>query len=72
VSNWSCRAGVGARDYCAVSHRSKRAGHGEDCRWAGSGSEVFGGDDVVAAAMIDRLVHHAEVVATNGTQTVLG
>jgi len=35
-------------------------------RWG----EVFGGDDVVAAAMIDRLVHHAEVVATNGTQTV--
>jgi DNA replication protein DnaC len=27
-------------------------------RWG----EVFG-DDVVAAAMIDRLVHHAEVVA---------
>src|ERR671910_3515360 len=34
-------------------------------RWG----EVFG-DDVVAAAMIDRLVHHAEVVSTNGTQTV--
>ena len=32
-------------------------------RWG----EVFG-DDVVAAAMIDRLVHHAEVIATNGTQ----
>jgi DNA replication protein DnaC len=32
---------------------------------------VFG-DDVVAAAMIDRLVHHAEVIATNGTQTVFG
>ena len=29
-------------------------------RWG----EVFG-DDVVAAAMIDRLVHHAEVVALN-------
>jgi DNA replication protein DnaC len=27
--------------------------------------EVFG-DDVVAAAMIDRLVHHAEVVALRG------
>jgi DNA replication protein DnaC len=35
-------------------------------RWG----EVFG-DDVVAAAMIDRLVHHAEVIVTNGTQTVL-
>jgi DNA replication protein DnaC len=34
-------------------------------RWG----EVFG-DDVVAA-MIDRLVHHADVVATDGTQTVL-
>ena len=32
-------------------------------RWG----EVFG-DDVVAA-MIDRLVHHAEVIATNGTQS---
>ncbi|CKM25202.1 IS1533 transposase [Mycobacterium tuberculosis] len=31
-------------------------------RWG----EVFGGDDVVAAAMIDRLVHHAEVVALKG------
>jgi DNA replication protein DnaC len=30
-------------------------------RWG----EVFG-DDVVAAAMIDRLVHHAEVIALNG------
>jgi hypothetical protein len=25
--------------------------------------------DVVAAAMIDRLVHHAEVLTTNGTQS---
>jgi DNA replication protein DnaC len=31
-------------------------------RWG----EVFGGDDIVAAAMIDRLVHHAEVVALKG------
>lgn len=30
-------------------------------RWG----EVFG-DDVVAAAMIDRLVHHAEVVSMKG------
>ncbi|MFH5824569.1 ATP-binding protein [Georgenia sp. AZ-5] len=30
-------------------------------RWG----EVFG-DDTVAAAMIDRLVHHAEVVALKG------
>src|SRR4029077_8088136 len=27
------------------------------------------GDDVVAAAMIDRLVHHAEVIGTCGTQS---
>ena len=26
------------------------------------------GDDVVAAAMIDRLVHHAEILNTKGTQ----
>ena len=32
-------------------------------RWG----EVFGDD--VAAAMIDRLVHHAEVISTNGTQS---
>jgi DNA replication protein DnaC len=31
-------------------------------RWG----EVFGGDDIVAAAMIDRLVHHADVVALKG------
>ena len=30
-----------------------------------AGAEVFG-DDVVAAAMIDRLVHHADVVALKG------
>ena len=33
-------------------------------RWG----EVFS-DDVVAAAMIDRLVHHAEVVVTSGMQS---
>jgi DNA replication protein DnaC len=27
---------------------------------------VFGGDDVVAGAMIDRLVHHAEVISLKG------
>lgn len=31
-------------------------------RWG----EVFGGDEVMAAAMIDRLVHHAEVVVLKG------
>ena len=36
-------------------------------RWG----EVFG-DDVVAAAMIDRLVHHADVVPSKGTQSVFG
>jgi DNA replication protein DnaC len=29
--------------------------------------EIFG-DDATAAAMIDRLVHHAELISTNGTQ----
>jgi hypothetical protein len=29
---------------------------------------VFG-DDVVAGAMIDRLVHHADVVTMGGTQS---
>jgi DNA replication protein DnaC len=29
--------------------------------------EIFG-DEVTAAAMIDRLVHHAEILATKGTQ----
>jgi DNA replication protein DnaC len=33
-------------------------------RWG----EVFG-DDIVAAAMIDRLVHHAHLVTTAGTQS---
>jgi len=32
-------------------------------RWG----ETFG-DDVVAAAMIDRLVHHAEILNIKGTQ----
>ena len=31
-------------------------------RWG----ETFGGDDTAAAAMIDRLVHHAEVVVLKG------
>ena len=30
-----------------------------------AGGEIFG-DDVVAAAMIDRLVHHAEVISLKG------
>jgi len=29
--------------------------------------EIFG-DEVTATAMIDRLVHHAEILATKGTQ----
>jgi len=35
------------------------------------GREVFG-DDVVAAAIIDRVVHHAEVVPLRGTPTGTG
>jgi DNA replication protein DnaC len=29
--------------------------------------EIFGGDAVVAAAMIDRLVHHAEIISLKGS-----
>lgn len=29
--------------------------------------EIFGGDVVVAAAMIDRLVHHAEIISLKGS-----
>jgi hypothetical protein len=32
-------------------------------------SEIFG-DEVTATAMIDRLVHHAEILSTNGTQPI--
>jgi len=32
----------------------------------GAWGEIFGGDVVVAAAMIDRLVHHAEVISLSG------
>jgi len=31
-----------------------------------SWGEIFGGDVVVAAAMIDRLVHHAEIISLSG------
>ncbi len=39
-------------------------------RGVGAWSEILG-DTTVAAAMVYRLVHHAEVISTNGTQTVL-
>jgi len=29
--------------------------------------EIFGGDTVVAAALIDRLVHHAEIISLKGS-----
>ena len=32
----------------------------------GAWGEIFGGDVVVAAALIDRLVHHAEVISLSG------
>lgn len=35
------------------------------CRDVGRWGETFG-DDVVAAAMIDRLVHHSEVLTLSG------
>ncbi|MGH8882706.1 MAG: ATP-binding protein, partial [Stackebrandtia sp.] len=46
-----------------VRHRRRMGGptNAPFGRWG----EVFG-DDVVAAAMIDRLVHHADVVALKG------
>jgi IstB-like ATP binding protein len=34
-------------------------------------AEIFG-DPVAVAAMVDRLVHHAEVISTKGTQTHIG
>jgi DNA replication protein DnaC len=37
--------------------------HSDGSRWG----EVLG-DDVVTAAMIDRLVHHAEILSPNGPQ----
>jgi len=36
-----------------------------------AGGEIFG-DEVVAAAMIDRLVHHAEILALKGDSYRLG
>ena len=56
-----------------VRPRQVAAGGGTavDLRTATTGgqghrSQVVFGDDVVAAAMIDRLVHHADVVALKG------
>jgi hypothetical protein len=57
----------------AASSHNARGGPASPGRWViaasnkpfGRWGEVFG-DDVVAAAMIDRLVHHAEVVALKG------
>jgi DNA replication protein DnaC len=33
----------------------------------GAGADIFG-DEITAAAMVDRLVHHAEILITKGTQ----
>jgi len=33
-------------------------------------AEIFG-DAVAVAAMVDRLVHHAEIIGTKGTQTII-
>ena len=62
----SVRARSGQLFFQLVSSRYERASllvtsNKPFGRWG----EVFG-DDVVAAAMIDRLVHHAEVVALKG------
>ena len=51
--------------YEVITERHRKAStvvtSNRDVRWG----EVFG-DDVVAAAMIDRLVHHAEVISLKG------
>ena len=36
-----------------------------------SGWGVVFGDQAVAPAMIDRIVHHAVIIPTKGTQTVI-
>ena len=52
--------------FMLVSRRYERASMIVTCNKPFSGwGEIFG-DDVVAAAMIDRLVHHAEIVALKG------
>ena len=28
--------------------------------------QIFGGDDVIAAAMLDRLLHHSHILVTRG------
>jgi DNA replication protein DnaC len=36
----------------------------------GKWGQVFG-DEVLATAILDRLLHHGDVVATKGTQTII-
>ena len=59
VSRAAGSTGRSSRETPASPHR--RENRSQFGRWG----EVFG-DDVVAAAMIDRLVHHAEVIAVKG------
>ena len=60
------RAGPGRLEVHLVSSRYERASLIVTSNKAfGRWGEVFG-HDVVAAAMIDRLVHHAEVVTLKG------
>ncbi len=52
--------------FMLVTRRYERASMIVTCNKPFSGwGEIFG-DDIVAAAMIDRLVHHAEIVALKG------
>jgi hypothetical protein len=65
----SLRAGIAsfAPAEFALLHKACEASGYQTVQFGHSG-EVFG-DDVVAAAMIDRLVHHAEVLALKETAT---
>jgi hypothetical protein len=56
---WTCKS---TRE---LARALTQAGHPVGERPFGRWREVFG-DDVVAAAMIDRLVHHAEVISLKG------
>ena len=50
-----------------INHRYERGSMILTSNRAFSGwGEIFGGDVVVAAAMIDRLVHHAEIISLKG------
>ena len=54
--------------FMLVSRRYERASLIVTCNKPfGAWGEIFG-DEITAAAMVDRLVHHAEILDTKGTQ----